>query len=38
VEEGKIDGPCSLNWGEEEHVYVAGKKAREKETTRKTKT
>jgi hypothetical protein len=29
---------CSTNGGEEERVYVIGRKARRKETTRKTET
>jgi hypothetical protein len=29
---------CGTNGGEEEHVYVIGRKARGKETTRKTET
>jgi hypothetical protein len=30
--------PCSTNWREEERLQIIGGKAREKETTRKTKT
>jgi hypothetical protein len=33
-----MGGQCSMNWGEEERIYVIGGKARKKETTRKTKT
>jgi hypothetical protein len=33
-----VGGICSTNGGEEERVYVIGRKARGKETTRKTKT
>jgi hypothetical protein len=29
---------CSMNWGEEERIYVFNGKARRKETTRKAKT
>jgi hypothetical protein len=32
-----VGGTCSANGGEEERVYVTGRKARGKETTRKTK-
>jgi hypothetical protein len=33
-----VGGACGANGGEEEHVYVIGKKTSRKETTRKTKT
>jgi hypothetical protein len=33
-----VGGTCGMNGGEEERVYVTGRKARGKETTRKTKT
>jgi hypothetical protein len=33
-----MGGTCSMNGGEEEHIQVIGKKTRQKETTRKTKT
>jgi hypothetical protein len=33
-----MGGTCGTNGGEEECVYVIGKKARGKETTRKTET
>jgi hypothetical protein len=32
-----VGGTCGTDGGEEERVYVIGKKARGKETTRKTK-
>jgi hypothetical protein len=35
---GMKGATCGTNWGEEEHVQVIGRKARGKETTRKTKT
>jgi hypothetical protein len=33
VEEDEVGGACSMNVGEEESVYIIGRKAREKETT-----
>jgi hypothetical protein len=33
-----MGGTCGTNGGKEERVYVIGRKARRKETTRKTKT
>jgi glyoxylate utilization-related uncharacterized protein len=36
VEEDEVGGTCGTNGGEEERVYVIGRKARGKETTRKT--
>jgi hypothetical protein len=36
--EDEVGGTCGTNWGEEERVYVIGKKPGRKETTRKTKT
>jgi hypothetical protein len=33
-----VGGACGMNGGEEERVSVIGKKARMKETTRKTET
>jgi hypothetical protein len=33
-----MGGSCSTNGGEEERIWVIGGKAKEKETTRKTKT
>jgi hypothetical protein len=33
----KVAVTCDTNGGEEEHIYVNGKKARGKETTRKIK-
>jgi hypothetical protein len=38
VEEDEVGGTCGTNGGEEERVYVIGRKARGKETTRKTET
>jgi hypothetical protein len=38
VEEDEMGGPCRKNGKDDEHVYVIGGKAGEKETTRKTKT
>jgi hypothetical protein len=32
-----MGGACGTNGGEEERVYVIGRDAREKETTKKTK-
>jgi hypothetical protein len=31
-----VGGACCMKGGEEEHLYVIGRKARGKETTRKT--
>jgi hypothetical protein len=33
-----VGGTCGMNGGEEECLYVIGRKARGKETTRKTET
>jgi hypothetical protein len=33
-----MGGTCGTNGGEEERVYVIGRKTRRKETTRKTET
>jgi hypothetical protein len=33
-----VGGTCGMNGGEEERVLVIGRKARRKETSRKTKT
>jgi hypothetical protein len=33
-----VGGACGMNGGEEDRVYVIGRKARGKETTRKTET
>jgi hypothetical protein len=38
VEEDEAGGTCGTNGGEEERVKVIGRKARGKETTRKTET
>jgi hypothetical protein len=38
VEEDEMGGPCSTNGEEEERVRIIGRKARGKETTRKTQT
>jgi hypothetical protein len=38
VEEDEVGGICGTNGREEERVWVTGRKARGKETTRKTKT
>jgi hypothetical protein len=38
VEGDEMDGACSNNGGEEECIYITGKKAIGKETTRTTKT
>jgi hypothetical protein len=38
VEENEVGGTCGTNVGEEEHARVIGRKARGKETTRKTET
>jgi hypothetical protein len=38
VEEDEVGGTCGTNGKEEERVYVIGRKARGKETTRKTET
>jgi hypothetical protein len=38
VEDDEVGGTCGTNRGEEEHVYVTGRKPRRKETTRKTET
>jgi hypothetical protein len=38
VEKDEVGGACSANGIEEGHVSVVGKKARGKETTRKTNT
>jgi hypothetical protein len=34
----EVGGTCGTNGGEEERVYVIGRKAKGKETTRKTET
>jgi hypothetical protein len=33
-----VGGACSMNGGEEEHIYVTGRKVRGKGITRKIKT
>jgi hypothetical protein len=33
-----VGGACAVNWEEEERVYIIGRKASGKETSRKTKT
>jgi hypothetical protein len=38
VEEDEEDGACEANMREDKRVYDIGRKARGKETTRKTKT
>jgi hypothetical protein len=38
VEEDEMGGACNANGGEEECMLVIGRKAEEKETTRKIKT
>jgi hypothetical protein len=38
AKENKMGGACSKKGGEKEHVYSIGRKAREKETTKQTKT
>jgi hypothetical protein len=38
IVEDEVGGALDANWGVEEHVKAIGKKAREKETTRKTET
>jgi hypothetical protein len=38
VEEDEVGGTCGTNGEEEERVWVIGRKARGKETTRKTET
>jgi hypothetical protein len=38
VEEVEVGGTCGTNGREEERVYAIGRKARGKETTRKTET
>jgi hypothetical protein len=38
VEENEVGGTCVTNGGEEERVKFSGRKARGKETIRKTKT
>jgi hypothetical protein len=38
VEEDEVGGTCGTNGREEERVYVIGRKARGKETTRETET
>jgi hypothetical protein len=38
MEEDEVGGTCGTNGGEEERVKVIGRKARGKETTRKTET
>jgi hypothetical protein len=38
VEDDEVVEACSANGGEEVRIYAIGRKAREKETTRKTKT
>jgi hypothetical protein len=38
IEEDDVVGTCDTNGREEERLYVIGRKARRKETTRKTET